>query len=149
MHFSHTDIQKEKSLSNLDQAFSKSQYLLQRRNTEEEFLFGTRMVRMDSVCLEAEDNVGSDQQRPPFAQFVPPGFLDYGSKKYSKFGLLFNVSLDNLRAIDCYVTIEGPNPYEKTYQDRLDVSHLVDDVFTANKSLNLDKIFVEQQDTSC
>lgn len=42
------------------------------------------------------------------------------------------------------MTIEGSNPYEKTYQDRLDVSHLVDDVFTGTKSLNLDKIFVEQ-----
>lgn len=51
-----------------------------------------------------------------------------------------------MRAIDCYVTIEGNNPYEKTYQDRLDVPHLVDDLFTANKSLNLDKIFVEQQE---
>ena len=49
----------------------------------------------------------------------------------------------NLAALDCYVTIEGSNPYEKTYQDKLDVPHLVDDIFSGRKSLNLDKIFVE------
>jgi hypothetical protein len=49
-----------------------------------------------------------------------------------------------LAAIDCYVTLEGHNPYEKTYQDDLDVPHLVDDVFSASKGLNLDKIFIEQ-----
>jgi len=48
-----------------------------------------------------------------------------------------------LAALDCYVTIEGNNPYEKTYQDKLDVPHLVDDIFSGLKSLNLDKIFVE------
>ena len=48
-----------------------------------------------------------------------------------------------MAALDCYVTIEGNNPYEKTYQDKLDVPHLVDDIFSGLKSLNLDKIFVE------
>jgi hypothetical protein len=50
-----------------------------------------------------------------------------------------------LAALDCYVTIEGNNPYEKTYQDKLDVPHLVDDIFSGRKPLNLDKIFVENQ----
>ena len=43
----------------------------------------------------------------------------------------------NLAAINCFATIYGANPYEKTYQDRLDVSNLVDD----EKPLNLDKFF--------
>lgn len=53
------------------------------------------------------------------------------------------ISIGNLAALDCYVTIEGQNPYEKTYQDKLDVPHLVDDLFSGRKSLNLDKIFIE------
>ena len=60
------------------------------------------------------------------------GYKGYTSKKYS-----------NLAAIDCYATIEGTNPYEKTYQDKLDVDNLVD-VFAGGKSYNLNKIFEEE-----
>ena len=50
----------------------------------------------------------------------------------------------NLAALDCYATIEGTrSPYQKTYQDKLDVNCLVDDVFQKDKSFNLDKIFDE------
>ena len=50
----------------------------------------------------------------------------------------------NLAALDCYATIEGmKSPYQKTYQDKLDVNCLVDDVFQKDKSFNLDKIFDE------
>ena len=45
--------------------------------------------------------------------------------------------LGNLSAINCFATIYGQNPYEKTYQDQLDVDHLVVD----DKPLNLDKFF--------
>ena len=54
--------------------------------------------------------------------------------------------LGNLAALDCYAILEAHNPYEKTYQDDLDVNHLVDDLYTGSKALNLDKIFLEQSD---
>lgn len=33
-------------------------------------------------------------------------------------------TLDNLAALDGYVTIQGPNKYQKTYQDKMDVNCL-------------------------
>ncbi len=72
-----------------------------------------------------------DFDSPPFCHTEPHHLFTH-SKKFS-----------NLAALDCYATIEGITPYQKTYQDKLDVSHLVGDMFQANKSFNLDKIFIE------
>ena len=66
-------------------------------------------------------------------------------KKYSKHTLVNSFHLVNLAALDCYVTIEGTTgPYQKTYQDKLDVNCLVGDMYQKHKSFNLDKIFDEQ-----
>ncbi len=57
--------------------------------------------------------------------------------------------IGNLAALDCYVTIDGTaynSAYSRTYQDKIDVNHLDDDMFFAGKSLNLDKIFNEPPD---
>ena len=60
---------------------------------------------------------------------------------------IINAFLVNLVALDCYATIEGPTrPYQKTYQDKLDVNFLVSDIYQKNKSFNLDKIFDEEND---
>ena len=81
---------------------------------------------------------------------MPPFFgqhyrKDMGlSKKYSKHSKQIT-SIVNLAALDCYATIEGTrSPYQKTYQDKLDVNCLVDDIFQKDKPFNLDKIFDEQ-----
>lgn len=86
MHFQETETfeQRQKATIQLEQALARPYYQALRRNTEEEFLFGTRMVRMDSVCVETDRNLdsGGEPRRPMFGG--PLGLTDYGSKKYSK-----------------------------------------------------------------
>jgi hypothetical protein len=67
-----------------------------RRDTEEEYLFGARMVRMDSISYQPDEeademlggagtNLQPNRQTYPIAQMMPFGYYD--NKKYSKFTL--------------------------------------------------------------
>ncbi len=52
--------------------------------------------------------------------------------------------IGNLAAIDGFASLYDLDAasYQKTYQDELDVNHLVnDDIFNGDKPLNLDKLF--------
>ena len=61
---------------------------------------------------------------------------------------LLILSIANLAAIDCFATIHGMNQYQKTYQDNLDVPHLVEDFFQDDRPFNIDKLFREASSTS-
>ncbi len=60
--------------------------------------------------------------------FYSPQTAIFGSCNNREF-FVNNKKLSNLAALDCYATIEGVTPYQKTYQDKLDVNHLVGDMF--------------------
>lgn len=86
--------------------------------------------------LSWEDNVSSSGNTTETIWACPRNIVSF------TFKLATTV---NLAALDCYATIEGTrSPYQKTYQDKLDVNCLVDDVFQKDKSFNLDKIFDEK-----
>ena len=102
---------------------------------------------MDSDDLGNDNWMYSDYDRPyRDYQDRRPNFYDYG-KRYGKI-LLKNKSFftGNLAALDCFATIHGVNPYQKTYQDNLDVPYLVNDF--DDKPFNIDKLFREASSTS-
>jgi hypothetical protein len=90
-------------------------------------------------------NVFSTSETPLFFQNYGRANLIHGSKKFCKqqFSWLKFSFIENLAALDCYASIEGTSAYQKTYQDKMDINYLFGDPFLANKSLNLDKIFID------